>query len=122
MFELFVNRGGGSVANRFSNIRYLVEDNFSVVPENTIIWEGELPFKEGDEFPTKFIQERANIFKTNEALYKCEAYDQIFDTIVNFNDYMRDAVTNYPIIKTDDTFVVMLIKCIIVCRLTHLFT
>lgn len=99
MFELFVNRGGGSVANRFSNIRYLVEDNFSVVPENTIIWEGELPFKEGDEFPTKFIQERANIFKTNEALYKCEAYDQIFDTIVNFNDYMRDAVTNYPILR-----------------------
>ena len=89
--------------NSFRNISLLTEDNFDIVPENTFIWDGELPFKEGDTFPTDFIRERANLFKTNEALYKCEAYDQIFDTIVNFNDYMRDAVTNYPILRVIPT-------------------
>ena len=83
----------------FNNINLLEEDNFSIVPPNTLIWEGELPFKENDVFPTPFIQERANIIKTNESLYKSERFQDIFSTLFNFNDFMVDAITNMQILR-----------------------
>ena len=81
------------------NIQLVVEDDFSTVPEGTLIWDGTLPFKQGSKFPTEFIQERANIFKTNDLLYEQKAYDSIFSNIINFNEMLRDAVTNYPILR-----------------------
>jgi hypothetical protein len=81
-----------------SNITLLTEDDFSVVPENTYIWDGELPFKEGDTFPTPFIQERANVFKTNRELYR-NRFDGIFDMLFTANDFLQDPITNQQITR-----------------------
>ena len=84
----------------YANLSTLVEDNFSLVDENTMIWEGELPFVEGNVFPTKAIQDRANRIKTNDALYRNDRFYEIFNTLFNFNDSQVDVVTKQPILRT----------------------
>lgn len=97
---MYTNPNSSATHNRYNNITTLIEDDFNIIPDDHIIWEGVLPFTTGSEFPTSFIRERANLYKTNESLYKGDRYRDIFKSIVNFNDYMRDAVTNYPILRT----------------------
>jgi hypothetical protein len=99
VIHLFTNPNQANSDEMYNNIKTLIEDDFSNVPKDTIIWDGELPFKEGDTFPTALIQRRANLFKTNEALYSGDAYKEIFKSIFNFNDYMRDYVTNNQILR-----------------------
>lgn len=56
--------------NSMDNIEYVDEDNFSILDDNTDVWDDELPFHEGDSFPTLEIKERAKISKTNKMLYE----------------------------------------------------
>lgn len=80
------------------NFDYLQETNFSIIQPDVLVWDGELPFKPGDIFPTPHIQERANMFLTNEKLYS-NKYDGILDELFSLNDYMRDAITNMNILR-----------------------
>jgi len=59
------------------NGKYKKETNFSIVPDSTNIWMGELPFKSGSKFPTEPIQTRADIFNTNDLLYE-NSIDDIY--------------------------------------------
>jgi len=56
--------------NNMDNIEYIDETNFSILDNNTDVWDGELPFHEGDSFPTSEIKERAKISLTNRMLYE----------------------------------------------------
>lgn len=86
------------------NAQYLVEDNFSVVAEDVLIWERDeegnsiFPFKPGDTFPTESVRDRANKYKTNLELYK-NNYSSIYGQVINFYDALRKPLSNYPILQ-----------------------
>lgn len=90
----------------FENITPVVEDNFSIVSKETDIWEGELPFKSGDKFPTQAIKDRADISKTNKLIYSNnteEIYNNIISIFPEIDPFMgyqiRELITNLPYFK-----------------------
>lgn len=58
------------------------ENNYSIISDDTDIWDGELPFKPGDLFPTAAIKERASISKTNQLIYT-NSVDDIYNSIIS---------------------------------------
>jgi len=104
--------GGASYINRtyrndddsMGNVEIQSEDNFSILPDGVEIWEKAVdgsiifPFIPGSKFPTDAIQQRADEYKTIDMLYK-NKLDAVYGNIVSINDMMRDAVTNFPILR-----------------------
>lgn len=84
-----------SSINRFYNVQQLTESNFNITPSNVDIWHGDIPYKEGDVFPTDTIRNRANEYLTNQQLYK-NHFDGILDNVFSWVDYMRNPLTNLP--------------------------
>lgn len=88
------------------NIIISRENNFSIVNEDTDIWNGELPFKPGDTFPTDAVANRANISKTNRLIYNNDVED-IYTNIIsvfpeidpNYGWQIREIVTSLPYFK-----------------------
>lgn len=88
------------------NIIKQEENNFSIVSENTDIWDGELPFHPGDIFPTEEIKERASVSKTNKMIYNNDV-DGIYTNIISilpetdpfYGWQVREIVTNLPYFK-----------------------
>ena len=85
----------GFGVDRFSNINQLTEDNFNITPSNVDIWRGDIPYKEGDIFPTDDIRKRANEYLTNQQLYK-NNLNGVLDSVFSWTDYMMDPITNLP--------------------------
>jgi len=81
-----------------SNAQILKEDDFSIYSKDVCVWTGEFPYKTGDQFPTKAIKDRANQYKTNEALYDCN-YGQIYPNVISFMDVYKKALSNWPILQ-----------------------
>lgn len=90
------NNPFGTTGNT-NSLNYINEDNFSIVPEGNLIWEGELPYYQGVTFPTDAIQAKANRYKTNELLYEQE-YSGIISNMLSPRDYTVDVLTNMPIL------------------------
>lgn len=91
-----------SIDNRDSNINYLDEDNWSILPDGSDLWCG-FPFKSGDMFPTEQIKYRAQISKTNQALYNGEierVFSDLINSIRDIDPYqgqqVREIVTSLP--------------------------
>lgn len=85
----------GSGVDRFSNIELLTEDNFNITPPDVEIWRGDIPYKEGDIFPTELQKKRANKYLTALNLYK-NKFDGILDSVFSWTDYMMNPITNFP--------------------------
>ena len=64
------------------NGKYAKEDNFSIVPTNSNVWLGELPYKPGMKFPPQDVKDRADIDKTNYLLYK-NSIDEIYSSFLS---------------------------------------
>ena len=64
------------------NGKYAKEDNFSIVPANSNVWLGELPYKPGMKFPPQDVKDRADIDKTNYLLYK-NSIDDIYSSFLS---------------------------------------
>lgn len=86
----------GNDFNSSGNINYIEEYNFNILPDDAIIWRGELPFKPGDTFPTDEIKKRASRYKTNTKLYNNEL-DDVYNTVFSWTDLMSDMVTKRPV-------------------------
>lgn len=84
-----------SGVDRFSNSSLLTEENFNITPANTAIWTGDIPYKEGDTFPTQDIIDRANEYLTNLNLYR-NRFNGILDNVFSWTDYMMNPITNFP--------------------------
>lgn len=89
-----------------SNIIMQPEDNWSIVDNSTDIWPGNLPFKQGDKFPTEEIKKRASISKTNHLIYDNTPEEifinilSIFPEIDPLTGYqIREIVANLPYFK-----------------------
>ena len=88
------------------NIIMSKESNYSIVNEETDIWDGELPFKPGDKFPTKEIMDRADVSKTNRLIYNNNV-DDIYTNIIsvfpeidpNYGWQIREIITSLPYFK-----------------------
>ena len=88
------------------NITYAKETNFSLLNTDTDIWEGELPYKPGSEFPTNSIKERANKLKTARLLFYNDS-ESIFESLINIFPeidpttgwQIRELVANIPQFK-----------------------
>lgn len=88
------------------NIITVQEDNWSISPSKSDIWYGELPYKEGDVFPTEEIKDRACISKTNRMIYDNDV-DTIYNNIISvfpeidpmYGWQIREIVTNLPYYK-----------------------
>jgi hypothetical protein len=88
------------------NISYAKETNFSLLNTDTDIWEGELPYKPGSEFPTNSIKERANKLKTARLLFYNDS-ETIFESLINIFPeidpttgwQIREIVANLPQFK-----------------------
>lgn len=85
----------GSSVDRFSNISLLTEDNFNITPSDVEIWRGDIPYKEGDIFPTESQKKRADRYLTALNLYK-NRFDGILDSVFSWTDYMMNPITNFP--------------------------
>lgn len=70
-----------SFLNNEDNIKKIPEDNWSIVSDETDIWDGALPFNTGDKFPTNKIKERASISKTNNLIYNNRLEEIAFDIL-----------------------------------------
>lgn len=88
------------------NIIIHKETNYSIVNEDTDIWDGMLPFKPGDKFPTDEIANRADISKTNRLIYNNNV-DDIYTNIIsvfpeidpNYGWQIREIITSLPYFK-----------------------
>lgn len=94
------------INNIGGNISYAKETNFSLLNTDTDIWEGELPYKPGSEFPTNSIKERANKLKTARLLFYNDS-ETIFESLINIFPeidpttgwQIRELVANLPQFK-----------------------
>ena len=83
------------------------ETDFGIINRNVDVWYGELPFKRGDKFPTRAMQERADISNTNRLLYENEVDDvvnQILQTLPEMSPIygyqLREIIARLPYNKT----------------------
>lgn len=89
-----------------SNINYIPESNWSIVSDYTDIWDGELPYKSGDVFPTDAIKHRAEIANTNRLIFE-NNIDEVYSSIISifpeidpmYGWQIREIVTNLPYFK-----------------------
>jgi hypothetical protein len=94
------------INNIGGNISYAKETNFSLLNTDTDIWEGELPYKPGSEFPTNKIKDRANKLKTARLLFYNDS-ETIFESLINIFPeidpttgwQIRELVANLPQFK-----------------------
>lgn len=88
------------------NMTYIEETNYSILSKKTDVWQGELPFKQGDKFPTEAIKERAIISNTNKLIYENDV-DDIYANIISifpeidpmYGWQIREIITNLPYFK-----------------------
>lgn len=80
----------------FDNMSLLQEDDFCITPPDCIIYKGKLPWGTGDRFPTDSIMERANIYKTFDALYN-NNFNGIYDNVIGINEFLQNPITNRPV-------------------------
>ena len=88
------------------NMTYIEETNYSILSKKTDVWQGELPFKQGDKFPTEAIKERALISNTNRLIYENDV-DDIYANIISifpeidpmYGWQIREIITNLPYFK-----------------------
>lgn len=88
------------------NIISVAETNWSISPNKSDIWYGELPFKEGDQFPTEEVKERAMVSKTNRLIFDNDV-DTIYSNIISifpeidpmYGWQVREIITNLPYFK-----------------------
>lgn len=83
----------------YSNISYVEEKDFNIIPPNILTWDGDVPDSFFSCFPDEETKKRANIYLTNTKLYNND-YDGVFDTFYQWSDYFRDIVSNLPINNT----------------------
>ena len=88
------NINAGYSTDKRGNINIQYEDDFSILPEGTYVWDDkDFYFKPGMKWPDDNTQARGNKYKTADKLYKTELSD-VYDTVFSWNDYMRDFLTN----------------------------
>ena len=88
------------------NMTYIEETNYSILSKQTDVWQGELPFKQGDIFPTASIKERALISNTNKLIYENNV-DDVYANIISifpeidpmYGWQIREIITNLPYFK-----------------------
>ena len=98
------------------NMTYKEETNYSILAKHTDVWQGELPFREGDAFPTAAIKERALISNTNKLIYQNDV-DDIYANIISifpeidpmYGWQIREIITNLPYFKNSVNYWVGLI-------------
>lgn len=76
----------------FNGIKLLKEQNFSTSNTDIPLWQDDIPLKEGDTFPTKGMQRRANINKTMDALISGDLAETLQNYIYTWPDL--DPTTN----------------------------
>lgn len=76
----------------FNGIKLLKEQNFSTSNTDVPLWQDDLPLKEGDTFPARDMQRRANINKTMDALISGDLADTLQNFIYTWPDL--DPTTN----------------------------
>lgn len=94
------------IGNLDGNITYAKETNFSLINNNMDIWEGELPYKPGSEFPTPNIKNRADKLKTARMLFYNDS-ESIFESLISIFPeidpttgwQIRELVANLPQFK-----------------------
>lgn len=82
-----------------SNIEYLEEKDYNIVPPEVLTWDGDIPESFFSCFPDKHTQKRASVYLTNQKLYNND-YSGTFDRFFQWTDYLRDLLTNMPINNT----------------------
>lgn len=98
--------GGNMGLGLNDNIIWAPEKNWSIVSDSTDIWEGELPYKPGMQFPTPEIMERATISNTNKLIYNNKV-DDIYTNIISifpeidpmYGWQIREIITSLPYFK-----------------------
>lgn len=88
------------------NITRIPEKNYSIVSDDTDIWEGYLPFYEGVSFPTHDIRNRAEISYTNKLIYENNV-EEIYNNMISifpeidpmYGWQIREIVTQLPYFK-----------------------
>jgi hypothetical protein len=88
------------------NISYAKETNLSLIGEDIEIWDGKLPFKPGDKFPSGKLQARINKLKTAELLFENKA-DEIYTSLLSIFPeidpltgwQVRELISNLPLFK-----------------------
>lgn len=76
----------------FNGIKLLKEQNFSTSNTDVPLWQDDIPLQEGDTFPTKDMQRRANINKTMDALISGDLAETLQNFIYTWPDL--DPTTN----------------------------
>lgn len=97
---------GNAFLTTEDNIRKVPEDNWSIVNEDTDIWDGSLPYGTGTKFPTDKIRERASISKTNNLIYNNKIEEVAFDILSIFPEIdpmygwqVREIISKLPYFK-----------------------
>jgi len=88
------------------NISYAKEKNLSLLDDDSEVWDGELPFKEGSVFPNAKLQARLDRLKTAKLLYENRA-DEIYINLLNVYPeidpttgwQVRELISNLPYFK-----------------------
>lgn len=89
-----------------SNINYIDENNYNILPKGTDVWMGKLPYDTGTIFPTPEIKYRALISNTNRLIYNNEV-DEIYSNIISvfpeidpmYGWQIREIIANLPYFK-----------------------
>lgn len=82
-----------------SNINYITEKDFNIVPPGVYTWDGDLPQSFFKKFPDTETQNRANVYLTNSKLYNNDL-NEVFNYLFDYSDYFRDILSNLPINTT----------------------
>jgi len=99
---LFTNSSFSGVVGD-DNRTFIEETDFSIVPPDTIVYEGDLRenfiFKQGEAFPTESIRSRASVYLTNSYIYEKKLSPVFGQFLTNLHDYQQDYLTNMPILS-----------------------
>lgn len=98
--------GGRNGLGSNDNVIWVPEDNWSIISADTDIWEGELPYKTGMQFPTPEIVDRATVSNTNRLIYNNNV-DDIYNNIISvfpeidpmYGWQIREIITKLPYFK-----------------------
>lgn len=90
-------RRGDLTLGAVGNINIQYEDDFTALEDGVYVWnDEEFYFKTGDTFPDYFTQQRANMYKTADELYKTNL-DDTYANVFSWNDMLMDIITNQQI-------------------------
>lgn len=100
----FKNKQPGTInllQQQFGNISVQREEDYSILTPGTYVWDKEeFYFKPGDKFPKDTIEDRGDMYLTNDTLYETDL-SEVYQNVFSWNDQMRDMLSNNQIFKID---------------------